>query len=71
VDGGEGKEAVKREGEQDEEEALPSDKLHKKSKNDSFELVEYSPDELRSVDKEMLNAEITQLEGRSELFRRT
>lgn len=28
-----------------------------------MELVEYSPDELRSVDKEMLNAEITQLEG--------
>jgi structural maintenance of chromosome 4 len=37
----------------------------KKRKNDSMELVEYSPDELQSVDKEMLNAEITQLEGES------
>ncbi|CAD6578745.1 MAG: hypothetical protein TREMPRED_002256 [Tremellales sp. Tagirdzhanova-0007] len=34
----------------------------KKGKTESFELVEYSPDELRSVDREMLNAEITQLE---------
>lgn len=39
----------------------------KKRKNDSMELVEYSPDELRSVDKEMLNAEITQLEGGSQV----
>ncbi|RSH93703.1 hypothetical protein EHS25_006350 [Saitozyma podzolica] len=35
----------------------------KKRKNEPTELVEYSPDELRAVDKEMLNAEITQLEG--------
>ena len=28
-----------------------------------MELVEYSPDELSAVDKDMLNAEITQLEG--------
>ena len=33
-----------------------------------MELVEYRPDELQSVDKEMLNAEITQLEGASLLF---
>lgn len=38
-------------------------KNKKKPSNDSMELVEYSPDELRAVDKEMLNAEITQLEG--------
>jgi len=37
----------------------------KRNKNETLELVEYSPDELRSVDKEMLNAEITQLEGMS------
>jgi structural maintenance of chromosome 4 len=37
----------------------------KRSKNDSMELPEYSTDELRTVDKEMLNAEITQLEGMS------
>jgi hypothetical protein len=30
-----------------------------------MELPEYSTDELRTVDKEMLNAEITQLEGMS------
>ena len=35
----------------------------KKRSGDSMELVEYSPDELRAVDKEMLNAEISQLEG--------
>jgi structural maintenance of chromosome 4 len=34
-----------------------------KRKNEPTELVEDSPDELRAVDKEMLNAEITQLEG--------
>jgi structural maintenance of chromosome 4 len=31
-------------------------------RNDTTELVEYSPDELRSVDKNLLTAEITQLE---------
>ncbi len=41
------------------------DQPGKKSKNEPLELVEYSRDELRSVDKEMLNAEITQLEGQS------
>lgn len=39
-----------------------------KSRNEPLELAEYSPDELRSVDKEMLNAEITQLEGQSEYY---
>lgn len=39
-----------------------AEKKHNQPKNDSMELVEYSQDELRSVDKEMLNAEITQLE---------
>ncbi|WVQ96218.1 hypothetical protein IAU59_003322 [Kwoniella sp. CBS 9459] len=34
----------------------------KKKKENSTELVEYSPDELREVDKELLNAEITELE---------
>ncbi|ORX37975.1 RecF/RecN/SMC N terminal domain-domain-containing protein [Kockovaella imperatae] len=33
-----------------------------KREKESHELAEYSPDELRAVDKEMLNAEITQLE---------
>jgi structural maintenance of chromosome 4 len=46
-----------------EGEAGPVEKSKKKRSNDSMELVEYSPDELRSVDKELLNAEITQLEG--------
>ena len=36
-----------------------------------MELVEYSPDELRAVDKEMLNAEISQLEGESLCGRRS
>lgn len=39
----------------------------KQNKGDSMELVEYSPDELAAVDKDMLNAEITQLEGKSAL----
>lgn len=48
----------------DAPEAISSDAPpRKKSKAEPLELVEYSPDELRSVDKEMLNAEITQLEG--------
>ncbi|KAK8849453.1 hypothetical protein IAR55_004786 [Kwoniella newhampshirensis] len=34
----------------------------KKQKRDPLELVEYSPDELQEVDKELLNAEITELE---------
>ncbi|WWD20077.1 hypothetical protein CI109_104551 [Kwoniella shandongensis] len=34
----------------------------KKRRQDPLELVEYSPDELREVDKELLNAEITELE---------
>lgn len=33
-----------------------------------MELPEYSTDELRTVDKEMLNAEITQLEGMSVIW---
>nr|XP_019043245.1 hypothetical protein I302_07819 [Kwoniella bestiolae CBS 10118]OCF22175.1 hypothetical protein I302_07819 [Kwoniella bestiolae CBS 10118] len=37
-------------------------KIPKKKKENSTELVEYSPDELREVDKELLNAEITELE---------
>ncbi|OCF77743.1 hypothetical protein I204_01743 [Kwoniella mangroviensis CBS 8886] len=37
-------------------------KAPKKKKDNSTELVEYSPDELREVDKELLNAEITELE---------
>lgn len=49
-------------------EARPKAAKKKSSKN-SMELDEYSPDELRGVDKEMLSAEITQLEG--ELARRT
>jgi structural maintenance of chromosome 4 len=34
-----------------------------KSKIETNELVEYSPDELQEVNKDILNAEITQLEG--------
>ena len=34
-------------------------------KEDSFQLVEHSPDELEAVNRDVLNAEITQLEGRS------
>lgn len=34
-----------------------------KAKAESTELVEYSPDELQDVNKDILNAEITQLEG--------
>lgn len=44
-----------------EEDATAAPKPAKK-KAESFELVEYSPDELQSVDKEMLTAEITALE---------
>jgi structural maintenance of chromosome 4 len=33
-------------------------------KEDSFQLVEHSPDELEAVNRDVLNAEITQLEGR-------
>ena len=43
-------------------EVAPAEK--QKKRKESNELVEYSPDELRAVDKEMLNAEITQLEGK-------
>jgi hypothetical protein len=35
----------------------------KRKGTESMDLVEFSPDELRSVDRELLNAEITQLEG--------
>jgi len=51
------------EGEDADAEARPK-AAKKKSGKTSMELVEYSPDELRDVDKEMLSAEITQLEGR-------
>jgi structural maintenance of chromosome 4 len=64
------------EDDEDEEEEAPVEKaegeedveatekpVKKRKNNDTTELVEYSPDELREVDKEMLNAEITQLEG--------
>lgn len=47
----------------DEETGEVSAPKRKKRKGDSMELVEYSADELRSVDKDLLNAEITQLEG--------
>ncbi|WOO77651.1 Structural maintenance of chromosome0s protein 4 [Vanrija pseudolonga] len=46
----------------EEEETEDAEPKQKKSKNDSFELVEYSPDELRGVDKDILTAEITALE---------
>jgi len=39
-------------------------------KEDSFQLVEHSPDELEAVNRDVLNAEITQLEGRSTLWDR-
>ncbi|EIW71748.1 hypothetical protein TREMEDRAFT_27197 [Tremella mesenterica DSM 1558] len=51
-----------REGEIVKGEKKENDEGKSKSKKDSFELVEYSSDELRSVDKEMLTAEITALE---------
>ncbi|KAL1408278.1 Structural maintenance of chromosomes protein 4 [Vanrija albida] len=43
-------------------EADDAEPKQKKSKHDSLELVEYSPDELRGVDKDILTAEITALE---------
>lgn len=43
-------------------EAAPATPKRKGPRNDTTELVEYSPDELRSVDKNLLTAEITQLE---------
>ncbi|WWC73446.1 uncharacterized protein I206_107416 [Kwoniella pini CBS 10737] len=49
------------EGEEEESETVEK-KAPKKKKEDTTELVEYSPDELREVDKELLNAEITELE---------
>ncbi len=63
------------EGETPEAEAEAEDddenpKRSKKSKANSHELVEYSPDELEDVNKELLNAEITQLEGKSSARRR-
>jgi structural maintenance of chromosome 4 len=45
-----------------EAEAAPATPKRKGPRNDTTELVEYSPDELRSVDKNLLTAEITQLE---------
>ncbi|WWC65608.1 uncharacterized protein I303_108228 [Kwoniella dejecticola CBS 10117] len=50
------------EGEGDEQIEPIEKKASKKKKEDSTELVEYSPDELREVDKELLNAGITELE---------
>lgn len=49
------------------EAASDAEPPRKKRKNETFDLVEYSQDELRAVDKEMLNAEIVQLEGMSSL----
>ncbi|WWC93076.1 uncharacterized protein L201_008041 [Kwoniella dendrophila CBS 6074] len=57
--------AVEKDGEEGEDaegdEEAKQKKPHKKKEN-STELVEYSLDELREVDKELLNAEITELE---------
>lgn len=39
-----------------------------KLKSEANELVEYSPDELQDVNKDVLNAEITELEGKKILF---
>lgn len=53
------------EGSDAEASASPTPSPKKKAKqprNDSLELVEYSPDELRAVDKDILNGEITALE---------
>ncbi|KAL7424908.1 Structural maintenance of chromosomes protein 4 [Cryptotrichosporon argae] len=60
VDGEASGEAAEGEGELEVEEAAEEPK--KKAKHDSLELVEYSPDELQDVDKDILNGEITQLE---------
>lgn len=43
----------------------PAKKSSSKKRTESTELEMYSPDELRGVDKEVLNAEISQLEGQS------
>ncbi|BEI96156.1 hypothetical protein CcaverHIS631_0111050 [Cutaneotrichosporon cavernicola] len=47
------------EGEEGDE---PRSKESKKTRNDTLELVEYSPDELRAVNKDVLNGEISVLE---------
>lgn len=52
------------EGEDAEDAPAPAESKRRRRKNETFELVEYSSDELAGVDKEMLNAEITQLEGK-------
>ena len=57
VEGGE--EAEDRE---EGEATASSSPKRKQARNDTTELVEYSADELRSVDKNLLTAEITQLE---------
>ncbi|KAJ9119749.1 hypothetical protein QFC22_003459 [Naganishia vaughanmartiniae] len=48
-----------------EEKAAPK---MEKVKSEPNELGEYSPDELQDVNKDVLNAEITQLEGKTQLF---
>lgn len=58
-----GEQAGGEEGENDEGEATPRRKKSKKVRNDNLELVEYSPDELREVNKDVLNGEISVLEG--------
>jgi len=45
-----------------EAETAPATPKRKGPRNDTTELVEYSSDELRAVDKNLLTAEITQLE---------
>lgn len=45
-----------------EDEVVPATPKRRQPRNDTTELVEYSSDELRSVDKNLLTAEITQLE---------
>jgi structural maintenance of chromosome 4 len=50
------------EAEGESEDAPQTTPKRKQPRNDTTELVEYSSDELRSVDKNLLTAEITQLE---------
>lgn len=50
------------EGDEGSDEEETAEASPKKTSNNSMELVEYSPDELRAVDKDLLNGEIAQLE---------
>jgi structural maintenance of chromosome 4 len=58
--------AEREHGEEEDDAVQPEPPRRKRQKNQPLELVEYSPDELSAVDKEMLNAEITQLEGENQ-----